>query len=107
MKLYYHRTDGGAEYYSTTHAENSDEGTFNGVILRTDGGEIEIFADNIRAQGLKLVITGDLEGAQRAGSQEESEEATTALYDSEENNPLLLYDPLDPNVEIDEDGYLI
>lgn len=56
MKLYYHRTDGGAEYYSTKHLEGSEEGAIEGVILRTDGGEIEIFKDNIEAQGLKLVI---------------------------------------------------
>ena len=58
MKLYYHRTDGGAEYYSTEHLTGSDEGSIAGVIMRTDGGEIEIFADRIKAQGLKLVITG-------------------------------------------------
>lgn len=58
MKLYYHRTDGGAEYYSTTHAPDNEEGTFEGVILRTDGDEIEIYTDRITAQGLKLVITG-------------------------------------------------
>ena len=57
MKLYYHKTDGGAEYYSTTHAEGNDEGTAAGIILRTDGDEIEVFADSIKAQGLKLVIT--------------------------------------------------
>ena len=58
MELYYHKTDGGAEYYSTTHAEGSDEGTLAGAIIRTDGGEVEIFADKIAAQGLKLIITG-------------------------------------------------
>ena len=58
MKLYYHRTDGGAEYYSTKHLEGSEEGAIEGVIMRTDGGEIEIYADRIKAQGLKLVITG-------------------------------------------------
>ena len=107
MKLYYHRTDGGAEYYSTTHAPGSNEGTIDGVILRTDGDEIEIYADRIRAQGLNLVITGDPQEPPRAGIHEEGEEATTAYYDSEEGNPLLLYDPLDPNAETDADGYLI
>ena len=28
-------------------------------------------------------------------------------YYSEENNPNLMYDPLDPNVEVDEDGFRI
>lgn len=59
MKLYYHKTDGGAEYYSTTHTDN-EEGTVEGAIMRTDGGEIEIFADRIAAQGLRLVINGEL-----------------------------------------------
>lgn len=58
MKLYYHKTDGGAEYYSTTH-NDTGEGTAPGIILRTDGNEIEVFAANIAAQGLKLVITGE------------------------------------------------
>ena len=61
MQLYYHKTDGGAEYYSTTYKETpagTKEGTAPGIIMRTDGGEIEIYADAIRAQGLKLVITG-------------------------------------------------
>ena len=59
MKLYYHKTDGGAEYYSTTFIEcaNGDkEGTFEGVIMRTDGGEIEIFEKSLKEQGIKLVI---------------------------------------------------
>ena len=53
MKLYYHRTDGGAK-----HIEGTDEGAIEGVIMRTDGDEIEIYAGNIKAQGLRLVITG-------------------------------------------------
>lgn len=35
---------------------------------------------------------------------EEGEEMTTAYYDSEEGNELLLYDPLDPCVDTDEEG---
>ena len=59
MKLYYHRTDGGAEYYSTTYIECENghrEGTFEGVVMRTDGGEIEIFTNNLKEMGIKLVI---------------------------------------------------
>ena len=56
MKLYYHQTDGGAEYYSTTHAQDSDEGAIDGVIMRTDGNEIEIFVNRLQEQGIKLVI---------------------------------------------------
>lgn len=59
MKLYYHKTDGGAEYYSTTYVtcpNGEKEGTFEGVILRTDGDELEILTDNLHALGIKLVI---------------------------------------------------
>ena len=59
MKLYYHETDGGAEYYSTTYIDCADgrkEGTFEGVVMRTDGNEIEIFLDRLHEQGIKLVI---------------------------------------------------
>ena len=59
MKLYYHKTDGGAEYYSTTYIEcpnGHKEGTFEGVVLRTDGNEIEVFTENLKKQGIKLVI---------------------------------------------------
>lgn len=59
MKLYYHMTDGGAEYYSTTYVECENghrEGTFKGVVMRTDGGEIEIFTDKLKELGIKLII---------------------------------------------------
>lgn len=59
MKLYYHKTDGGAEYYSLTFIECGDgtkEGTMPGVILRTDGNEIEIYTKNLEKFGVKLVI---------------------------------------------------
>ena len=59
MELYYHKTDGGAEYYSTTFIEcpnGEKEGTFHGVVMRTDGNEIEIFTERLKAQGIKLVI---------------------------------------------------
>lgn len=56
MKLYYHKTDGGAEYYSITHLDGIDEGSVDGIIMRTDGNEIEIFMDKLNALGIKLVI---------------------------------------------------
>lgn len=59
MELYYHQTDGGAEYYSTTYIEcpnGHKEGSTEGVILRTDGNEIEIFTRKLHEQGIKLVI---------------------------------------------------
>lgn len=53
MKLYYHKTNGGAEYYST----NPEGPDFNkGIVLRTDGDEIEVFSSNIIRQGLSLNV---------------------------------------------------
>ena len=60
MKLYYHKTDGGAEYYSTTFIECDNghkEGTLKGTILRTDGNEVEIFLDALKEQGISLKIS--------------------------------------------------
>lgn len=60
MKLYYHKTDGGAEYYSTTYIEcpnGEKEGTFEGCVMRTDGDEIEIFMNSLKEQNIKLVIS--------------------------------------------------
>ena len=48
MELYYHKTDGGAEYYST---ERGGRG-----FMRTDGNEIEIFPD--RLEGPRLIVHG-------------------------------------------------
>lgn len=59
MKLYYHQTSGGAEYLSTTFVEcpnGEKEGTFEGVIMRIDGGEVEIFTRKLEKLGIKLVI---------------------------------------------------
>ena len=56
MKLYYHQTDGGAEYYSLTPVEGTDEGDVKTAVLRTDGGEIEIFTRTLKENGIKLVI---------------------------------------------------
>ena len=59
MKLYYHQTDGGAEYYSTTYVvcpNGEKEGTVDGVVMRTDGDEIEIFTNKLKQLGIKLVI---------------------------------------------------
>lgn len=58
MQLYYHRTDGGAEYYSI-QCTTTPDGTKEGIapfILRTDGDEIEVFTEAIEAQGIKLII---------------------------------------------------
>lgn len=59
MKIYYHKTAGGAEYLSTTYVECENghrEGTMEGVFARIDGGELEIFTEKLKKQGIKLVI---------------------------------------------------
>ena len=38
MKLYYHKTSGGAEYLCSNNVKNSEEGSFNSkYIVRIDG----------------------------------------------------------------------
>ena len=38
MRLYYHKTDGGAEYLCSHHVEGIDEGSFDSkYIVRIDG----------------------------------------------------------------------
>ena len=58
MELYYHMTDGGAEYYSTTFHEcaNGHKEGISPFIMRTDGGEIEIFTERLKELGIKLKI---------------------------------------------------
>lgn len=50
MELYYHKTDGGAEYYSV---ERGGRG-----FMRTDGNEIEIFPDRLEKGGPRLIVHG-------------------------------------------------
>ena len=63
MKLYEHITEGGAEYYSTTFTETpggKKEGTFDGVVLRTDGDELEISGyEQLRRAGFNSVVLPD------------------------------------------------
>ena len=70
MELYYHRTDGGAEYYSTTCTECANgrkDGTFEGVVLRTDGDELELKSlEQIRRAGFKTVRLGVINDTERA-----------------------------------------
>lgn len=56
MKLYYHKTDGGAEYYSLDHIDGCDEGDVRSAVMRTDGGEIEIFANTLKERGIDLKV---------------------------------------------------
>ncbi len=55
MKLYYHKTDGGAEYYCLKPVEGTDEGNLSTALLRTDGDEIELLTKNLLAYHIKVV----------------------------------------------------
>lgn len=56
MKLYYHKTDGGAEYYCLKHIEKCDEGDTSTWILRTDGNELEINPRALKENHIRLVM---------------------------------------------------
>ena len=56
-KLYYHKTDGGAEYYCFNHIAGCDEGSAGSAVIRTDGNEIEIFTKTAKEHGFKIVIS--------------------------------------------------
>lgn len=56
MKLYYHQTGGGAEYYCFEPVKGTDEGDVRTWVLRTDGGEIEINTRPLVERGLRIVI---------------------------------------------------
>lgn len=58
MKLYYHKTDGGAEYYCLHPMGGTDNGDIRSAILRTDGGEIELLTYNLAKLGVDFVIKG-------------------------------------------------
>lgn len=58
MKLYYHKTDGGAEYYCLKPiAEDSEEGDVKSALMRVDGGEIELLTKNIFGYYLEIKIS--------------------------------------------------
>lgn len=65
MKLYYHETSGGAEYYCLKPIEPQADGTIEGTeigdlrtaVLRVDGDELEIFAQNAYDEFKKIVIS--------------------------------------------------
>lgn len=55
MKLYYYKTDGGAEYYCLEVVKGTDEGDLSTAVLRTDGDEIELLTKNLLAYHIKVV----------------------------------------------------
>lgn len=51
MELFYHKTDGGAEYYTTK------ENDISTAVLRTDGGELEIMnLERLRDAGFRSIL---------------------------------------------------
>lgn len=56
MKLYYHKTDGGAEYYCLTAVEGTDEGDMTTAILRTDGNEFEMNTRKLAENGISVIV---------------------------------------------------
>lgn len=56
MRLYYHKTDGGAEYYCLTAIEGTDEGDMRTAFLRTDGDEFEFDTRKLVATGKSVVV---------------------------------------------------
>lgn len=56
MKLYYHKTDGGAEYYCIKAVEGTNEGDMSTAVLRVDGGEIAVITRNTTKNNIKVVL---------------------------------------------------
>lgn len=56
MKLYYHKTDGGAEYYCLHPMGGSEEGDMRTAFLRTDGEELELDTYKLAQLGLNVII---------------------------------------------------
>ena len=52
MKVYYHKTDGGAEYLSVSEGNKF----FEGVFARVDGGEMEIYFEQLQKLGYEIII---------------------------------------------------
>lgn len=56
MKLYYHKTSGGAEYYCLDHIKGCEEGDLTTAVLRTDGDEFEVLTNNLRKRYIKVIL---------------------------------------------------
>jgi hypothetical protein len=57
MKLYYKKTDGGAEYYCLNHIGDGETGDLRTAVLRTDGGdELELLTHSLTEQNIKVII---------------------------------------------------
>ena len=56
MKLYYKKTDGGAEYYCLKCIGDGETGDLRTAVLRTDGGELELLTHSLTEQGIKVIV---------------------------------------------------
>jgi len=60
MKLYYHKTDGGAEYYCLAPVKGTEEGDMKTAILRTDGFEVELYTHKCKEYGVLVKVDNKL-----------------------------------------------
>lgn len=63
MELYYHKTEGGAEYLCTTYVEcpnGHKEGTFDGFCVRIDGRQLELYPQRLKDAGYKTLKIGNV-----------------------------------------------
>ena len=57
MKLFYKKTDGGAEYYCLHHIGDGETGDLTTAVLRTDGdNELELNTYKLAQIGVDVII---------------------------------------------------
>lgn len=57
MKLFYKKTDGGAEYYCLHHIGDGETGDLATAVLRTDGdNELELNTYKLAQMGVDIII---------------------------------------------------
>lgn len=57
MKLFYKKTDGGAEYYCLHHIGDGKTGDLTTAVLRTDGdNELELNTYKLAQMGVDVII---------------------------------------------------
>lgn len=57
MKLFYKKTDGGAEYYCLHHIGDGETGDLTTAVLRTDGNhELELNTYKLSQMGIDVII---------------------------------------------------
>lgn len=57
MKLFYKKTDGGAEYYCLHHIGDGETGDLTTAVLRTDGDkELELNTYKLAQMGIDVII---------------------------------------------------